>query len=220
MSIKRAQVTSLEALAAWLNENATVFKTVTFSDNTLSATDAEDNTILKIADGTGGYFRAYISGTKYFGLDLARFPNYANTTIDIISCDNGLMIACFVIDNQNYGRDFTALFSKTNNGRVAIVFPSVLNSVNNQQYKNALHHVAFGDSVTMSSTTTFTPESGNQTVITPFITNADVGCKSYTPDAGYMPAHSNYSSGMNKFLLGADTYITNGYWCIKDGGAE
>ena len=71
----------------------------------------------------------------------------------------------------------------------------------------------------MSTTTTFAPEAAQQTCMTPFITNADIGDVSYTPNARYLTAHSSYASGIGKMLLGTDTWITNGYWAIKDGGA-
>lgn len=227
MSIIRSQVASLADFAEWMQENAVpnIFNSVSYAENILTATDENDNVVLEIMNGSGGYFRAYRGESNYIGLsNILNFPNYTEPTIDVIGCDNGFIIKCSIVwrpTTTNITKPFAALFSKTNNNKVAIVFLSNLqNAQANDEYTKQLNHVAFGDSTTMSTTTTFTPESGNQTVITPFITNADVGGKSYTPSAGYMPAHSNYGSGLNKFLLGADMYITNGYWCIKDGGAE
>lgn len=220
MSITRERFAALSDFATWLQENAvpSLFKSVAFSSNTLIATGDEDNVILEINNQT---FRAYRGESNYFSVPyLTAFPA-SNSAIDIIGCDNGFIASVGVstqIGGGPYGFSFMA--TKTNNGKVAIIFPGTIEADASLQYKTNLQHVAFGDSPTMSTTTNFTPESGNQTVITPFITNADVGGKSYTPSAGYMPVHSNYGSGLNKFLLGADMYITNGYWCIKDGGAE
>lgn len=221
MSIKRANVTSLQALAAWMQANAvpSIFKSVSYSSDVLTAIDADDNTVLAIKGTSPGYFRAYRTASGYIQIALVNFPAYNYKTIRIIGCDNGFIVDMTVDADGNYSRGFAWLVAKTNNDKVAVVFPSAVSATESQQYKTSLQHVAFGDSATLSTTTTFTPESSNQTVITPFITNADVGGKSYTPDAGYMPMHSAYSAGLGKFLLGADTYITNGYWCIKDGGA-
>lgn len=219
MAITRGNVTTKPQLAAWLTDNTTgLFGSVTGTSDAFTMTDVEGNTILRTQDGTSGYLRAYRSAEGNY-IQLAT-RSFFNNTMQVIACDNGVILDGEISDGSGYSRSFAMLFAKTNNDKIAIVFPSSLSTTAGQQYRNALNHIALGDSTTMSTTTTFTPESGNQTVITPFITNADVGGKSYTPSAGYMPAHSNYGSGLNKFLLGADTYITNGYWCIKDGGAE
>lgn len=216
MSIKRALVSTPAGLAAWLNENAGAFLSGVSkvgAQETYQAADLDGNIVFKF---TANDFTAYRTnganpistkgGNSYFG------------TTSIIMCDNGIILDTSY--NYNITRKFGALITKTNNGKVACIFSyGGTTSTSDNALYTQLQHVALGDSPTMSTTTTFTPESGNQTVITPFITNADVGGKSYTPSAGYMPAHSNYGSGLNKFLLGADMYITNGYWCIKDGGA-
>lgn len=223
MSITRAQVANISELAAWMQENAVpnIFKSVTYESSVLTATDNEDNTVLEINSGNGagssGFFRAYRGSENYLGFDLNLFPNA--TAISIIGCDNGFI---FEADLRNAPsgatRLFAVLIAKTNNDRVAIIFPSTPppTSSSPQQYTTALNHVAFGDSATIATTTTFTPENAQQTVLTPFATNADFGDVSYTPNAYYMPMHSNYASGVGKFYLGMDHYITNGYWAIKD----
>ncbi len=217
MSITRTQVNGVEELAAWLNENAAdYFSSVTYTSGELVARDADENIILSMGNYTSGYLavRSYRSAESH----ITSGALTSVSTINIIKCDNGIIIDFYY--NWNGNKRFGILIAKTNNDKIAIISSAGGDNSSTTNYLyNKLNHVAFGDSPTMSTTTTFTPESGNQTVITPFITNADVGGKSYTPSAGYMPAHSNYGSGLNKFLLGADMYITNGYWCIKDGGA-
>ena len=223
MAITRAQVANISELAAWMQENAVpnIFKAVTYADSVLTATDADDNVVLKINGGTGAgnsaYFRAYRAADNYIGLNGNKLPT--SGYIQIIGCDNGFIIDSSMTDGSGYERRFAALFSATNNNKTAIVFPVALSATANAQYSSGLNHVAFGDSATMSTTTTFTPEAAQQTCMTPFITNADVGDVSYTPNARYLTAHSSYASGIGKMLLGTDTWITNGYWCIKDGGA-
>ena len=217
MSITRAQVTSNAELAAWMQENAVpnIFKSVSYNSDTktITATDDSDNLVLSFDNGNFKAYRAENNAIEFSSGGYQIINNGYPT--QIIGCDNGFLLIARYSSSR-----FAALFAKTNNGKPAIIFNGYGSATDNQVFYNGVKHVAFGDSPTMSTTTNFTPESGNQTVITPFITNADVGGKSYTPSAGYMPAHSNYGSGLNKFLLGADMYITNGYWCIKDGGAE
>lgn len=222
MSIVRAQVASLSELATWMQANAVpnIFKSVTYENNVLTATDDEDNTVLTIHAGTGsvnqGYFRAYRAESNYIGFTLSTFPM---STIQIIGCDNGFIIGCTI--KIGYGDvNFAVLFAKTNNDKVAIIFPSSPNATSPQQYTTALNHVAFGDSATMNTTTTFTPETAQQTTLCPFGTNADVGTASYTTDAYYMPMGQNYNSGLAQFSIGNDHFITNGYWAIRTGGDE
>lgn len=221
MSITRAQVSGLSALATWLNENATAFFSSVGTDgtNVWSAWDNDGNKVLNFATSWIKAFRADNSAEVQTG---NRISNIGSNGIDIIACDNGIIIDTVGYNSDGAGQTVRVgiLITKTNNDKVAIIFSCGEGDMRSTNYLYLkLRHAAIGDSTTMSTTTTFTPESGNQTVITPFVTNADVGGKSYTPSAGYMPAHSNYGSGLNKFLLGADMYITNGYWCIKDGGA-
>ena len=222
MSITRAQVTSVEALATWMQTNMVpnIFKAVAYDNGVLTATDDDDNAVLGIAGNAVGtpYFRAYRASENYIGFNLRNFPNPGNSTIDIIGCDNGMILKCSVVDTQGYGRSFAMLCAKTNNGKPAIVFPSPSSS-DTAAVTASLNHVAFGDSTTIATTTTFTPEAGQQTSFATFCTNADVGTASYMPNAFFMPMSQVYMSGMGKFILGADTYITNGYWAIKDGGA-
>jgi len=229
MGITRAQVANISELAEWMQSNAVpnIFKAVTYADSVLTATDADDNVALEIKAGTAtnnqGYLKAYRASGNSVDIQIMKFP-HDGTNIDIIGCDNGFIVDCDVtIYNSGSGmavqRAFAFLCSNTNNDEPAVVFPAQTSSTANAQYTTGLQHVAFGDSATMSTTTTFTPETAQQTCMTPFITNADVGNVSYTPNARYLVAHSSYASGIGKLLLGTDTWITNGYWAIKDGGA-
>lgn len=226
MAITRAQVANVEALASWMQENAVpnIFKSVTYSDSVLTATDADDNTVLTINGGTGAgnsaYFRAYRAEGNYIGLNGNRLPTSGN--IQIIGCDNGFIIDSNMTDAYGYERRFAALFSvtKTNvsttaNNKPAIVFPAALSATANAQYSSGLNHVAFGDSATIATTTTFTPEAGQQTSLTAWKTNSNPGTVSYTPKAFYLDMHSGYPSGMGKFVLNGEEYITNGYWAIS-----
>lgn len=224
MSIARAQVANVEALASWMQENAVpnIFKSVTYSNSVLTATDADDNVVLSIKGAQNGsdYLRAYRAENSYLEIAFAEFPNHSNT-IEVIGCDNGFIIDCIVFYTSNYySRQFCALFTKTNNEKVAIIFPSTLSATASSSYTTALNHVAFGDNATTSTTTTFTPENAQQTTLCPFGTNADVGTASYTTDAYYMPMGQNYNSGLAQFSIGNDHFITNGYWAIRTGGDE
>ncbi len=226
MAIVRSQMTTLEALATWMQENMVpnIFKSVSYTTTTygrglMTATDSDDNVVLGIKDGSDaegtGYFRAYRADENYIGVNLNYLPNPGITTIDVIGCDNGVMIACSVVDTGGNGRKFAALIAKTSNGKVAVIFPSTLTNSDPDRYRSALHHVAFGDNTTMSTTTTFNTEGASQTGMMSFITNAQPNTASYTPKAFYLLSHSDYTSGMGTFILGGEEFITNGYWAIS-----
>lgn len=220
MAITRAQVANISELAAWMQENAVpkIFKSVTYESNHITATDADDNVVLEIQNGLGGFFRAFRGENNYFSIGM-QYIVKRNTASDIIGCDNGFMLTGHV-ENSNLGSAvFAFLCTKTNNDKVAIIYPSTY-QVGNARYTNALNHVAFGDSATLASTTTFTPESAQQTIMCAFGTNADITDVSYTPKAFYMPMHSAYNQGIGKFLCGGKVYITNGYWCIDTEQTE
>lgn len=218
MAITRAQVASIEALASWMQENAVpnIFKSVTYADSVLTATDADDNVVLEIKCVTSSsFFRAYRASGNYIGYNLKQIPRPSNPTIEIIGCDNGFMFSCAVVSSDEYARYMSALFTKTNNDKVAVIFSAENKSTATAALTEALIHVAFGDSATKATTTTFTPEAGQQTSLTAWKTNPDPGTVSYTPKAFYLDMHSGYSSGIGKFVLNGEEYITNGYWAIS-----
>lgn len=220
MAITRAQVTTLEQLAAWMQENAVpnIFKSVSYdsSSQTITATDDSDNLVLSFDTGNFKAYRAENNAIEFssggYGIINNGYP------AQIIGCDNGFMLVTRY--GVNGANRFAALFAKTNNGEPAIIFNRYGSATDNQIFYNGVKHVAFGDSPTMSTTTTFTPESGQQTNFCTFCTNADITDVSYTPKAFYLPMHSAYNSGIGKFLSGEKVYITNGYWAIDTEQTE
>lgn len=223
MAIVRATVANVEALATWMQTNAvpSIFKAVTYENSVLTATDADDNVVFELNGGTGaassGYFSAYRAASNSLGFALNLFP--VSTQISIIGCDNGFIFEANVRNSSGAERLFACLISKTNNGKAAIIFPSTPPSTSSspQQRTTGLNHVAFGDSETESSTTTFTPEAGRQNCLVPFATNANIGDTSYTPYAYYIAMGTNYAMGLGKFEMGDSVYISNGYWAIREG---
>lgn len=215
MSITRAQLSGLSALATWLNDNCTdFFNSVTYANSVLTATDKNDNVIMEICGTQGaGYLRAYRAENNYISASM--YQSIFGGTINIIKCDNGVIIDATYY--QNVSRKFGVLISPTNNDELAIIFSYGGTTTNDSNYLyTQIQHVALGDSTTMSTTTTFTPEAGQQTSLVPFSTNADVEEVSYTPNAYWIAMSANYSMGIGKFRMGGDTFISNGYWAIKD----
>lgn len=218
MAIKRELLADRAALASWLQENAvpSLFSAVTYESNATHCYDDENNLVLEIGSKGAIYaYRAdenYISETTDSGYDLV-----GANPISLIFCDNGFMIenAFYTVQTGKVA----LLVTKTNNGKIAVIFKSAKNSMVTPYY-SGIKHVAFGDSETLATTTTFTPESGQQTNFCTFCTNADIEDVSYTPKAFYLPMHSAYNSGIGKFLSGGKVYITNGYWAIDTEQTE
>lgn len=218
MAITRVHVSGLSELATWLNENATSFfsRVETDGTNVWSAWDNEGNKVLQFSASFVIAFRSDGSAAVSTG---DRISSIGSEGADIIACNNGIIIntSCFHSDGAGQTMGFGILITKTNNDKVAIIFSCGETPMRNTNYLYLeLRHVALGDNTSSSTTTTFTPESASQTVLIPFITNANFGDVSYTPDAFYMPAHSAYSAGIGKFSLGGDIFITNGYWAVRD----
>lgn len=223
MAIKRILTKDFAAFAAFIQDNLipNIFKAATYNSETgvLTCTDNEDNTAFKIKGGStitssGFYFRAYrTTAGGYLNQNFNAFPNASGNGFDVIACDNGLICTASVVAPDGYGSTFCFMIAKTNNEKPAIIFGecgSVIETVCRQN----LQHVALGDSATMSTTTTFLLENGQQTNFCVFCTNADITEVSYTPKAFYLPMHSSYNSGIGRFLSNGKVYITNGYWAI------
>lgn len=214
MAITRANLANRAALAEWLQDNAVpkYFASVTYTDSKIQGFDEDGNKLLEITS-TGGIY-AYSSATSSQSWT-SEYTLIGQSEISLIACDNGILFENTY--NGSSGKIMVCI-TKTNNDKTAIVFSANSTSTVSGYY-TGIRHTAWGDSPTLASTTGFTPEAGQQTVLAPFATNAEAGAVSYTPNAGYLPMHTLYRSGINKFILGTDTYITNGYWAIKDGGA-
>lgn len=216
MAIIREQLANKDALAAWLQANAvpSLFKSVTYESSVIECYDDNDNLVLKI-DNIGGIY-AYRAENNAITM-IPDFTGIGANEIDLIACDNG-----FIIENLYYtGKTgkIILMVSKTNNGVPAVIFAYQYNNKTTPYY-TAIRHVAFGDSETLATNTTFAPESGQQTNFCTFCTNADIEDVSYTPKAFYLPMHSAYNSGIGKFLSGGKVYITNGYWAIDTEQSE
>lgn len=187
-------------------------------DKTLVLTDNDDNVVLRILSKTQGYFRVYTSETDYFGLNGNAFPLEAENNIGLkqmIGCENGCMYHGAGTDGSGYVRAFSFLLAKTNNGRVAVIVNNFGSGTDvSSQYEN-VNHIAFGDDTTFTSRTTFTPETGRQTMLNPFGTNPKLTESSVTPKAFYISRDTAYTLAMRTFTLNGEEFITNGYWAIS-----
>ena len=213
MAIQMQVLADLAALASWMQANAVpkFFKAVTYDNSTITCTDDDDNTILEI---TAGSVTAYRSATSSVAMTDGYATLFGVNNITLISCANGFM---FETEYASNAKKAAVLVAKTNNDKTAFIFSIPESNSLTTQYYTDIHHVAWGDNTTIETTTSFVPEAAQQTAIVKFATNANIGEVSNTRYAYYMPMNQNYASGIGKFVLNDDVYITNGYWAICDG---
>lgn len=220
MAITRAKLGSNSDFLSWLQANTVpnIFASVSWRSDgsTIQALDDDGNVVFWmqpsqfIALVNDNVQKTYSNGYELIS------SSGDDKWSDIIGCDNGFILEAKSGVSKRYL--LVLMCAKTNNGKVAVVFASGDTSSRTTVLRSSIHHIARGDNPSLETTTSFSPESAAQTVLTPFATNADIGDVSFTPDAFYMPMHSAYSAGLGKFSLGSDIFITNGYWAIRDGG--
>lgn len=200
---------------------ALLFESVTLSSNTVTCKDQDSNTVLTIGPGTSGgtTITAYadastpVSRTWYTS-------NYGLKFMNGYKCSHGVMLEYAGTETLEYRA--CLLLTSTNNHSVACVFTTGIGGQSGISHAPFLSYysVAWGD-VGPISAHTFDANQTNQTILIPFVTNANVGDETKTPNAGFMPFGQYYrlsasGSMYTKMTLGDDTYLTNGYWAIKD----
>lgn len=156
--------------------------------------------------------------TDYLEITLATGASNGGVTY-AYSCPNGIMLACH--QNQNYNS--YVMVTKTNNDKLAFIVSFTGSSESTGAHVKNFFPIAWGDDGTLAHPSgsvynqfTITPNVRTQTQITPFVTYAEEGTLSYTPNAGWFSASQNYGSGDGKITTDDGVYISNGYWAIKD----
>lgn len=196
--------TDLGVLATWMQSNLCpkYFESVTYKNNVLTCTDADENVLLTIAKtGVATAYKSASSTVILTGAIPAPFT-YACT------CANGAMI-----DSASGSSLGCMLITKTNNNKTAIVY-SAGNA--NTVCRSGIKRVAWGDDQFDDTTFAYSVISGNQTQLVPFLTDSELGTSSFTPDAYYMPSVQYPNIGISTISLDGHIYLTNGYWTILD----
>ena len=189
------------ALQSFLQSSG-LFGSVELGTDAVTMKDSDGNTIATIE--TGLTFRAYINAST--SASVSYFNN--GYVLYGYKCTSGVLL--FVTGTSGYQAHI--LISKTNNNKVAFVFSSQHSSSESSYTK--YYCAAWGDDDT--STFTFTGKASEQSLMCPFCTNAIMGETSYTPNAFWMPFGQYYNMGYGELTMNGVTYLTNGYWCIKD----
>ena len=189
---------------------ASVTKTSPENVDTVTCTNADDETVLTIAYTASNTwtFTVPISGSDTFSRELT--TNGANYGY---RCANGVLFS-FGTSSSGFGGKFTALITKNNHDAVSVVLPSGSSSLS---IRNTVYCLTKTD-VSPVSSYSITSTEKSQTVLSPFITNAAEGDTSYTPNAFYM--QFGQYAGINlvvKFVMNGKMYLTDGYFVLSDG---
>lgn len=188
--------------------------TATLSGDTITLTDSSNNTLCTITQTQTSYGAEYAFEVfANASLSSTATYNYSyNTLLYAWKCSGGIMLD-FRASNYEYHYPF--YITKTNNGGTAFVFTKATYFGDNSCLYTSIACIAWGD-IGALSTYTFSPAPKRQAIICPMPTNNAYGAPSFTQDAGFMPFNTNYNMGYGKLTDDGTTYLTNGYWCIKD----
>jgi hypothetical protein len=212
MAISRTNVNDLHELADWLSAYAVpaYFASVEYSSNCITCKDADGHTRMTYSpDQFAIYKRTGVS--ELFTLNGFQYPSVSYPAV-AASCGGGLMVIVARVSPAAY---LDIIITRTDSGETAVIVGSSSQS-RDSALRSGIHAVSWGDAYDTLKTLTFSASAQNQTQLVPFTTYAEYSRISYTPNAFYMPVGEYYSLTYGKFNAGDDTYITNGYWAIKD----
>lgn len=207
MAIEKIIVSGRANVASWLNANASdFFASVTMDGYALVARDTQNNVVLNWDSSQVTIYKSTAVS------DSLTVDTSMNGKYTIAKCSGGILI----ISGTSNTHHLNFIITKTNNDVTAVIAGGHSNLVT--ALTNGICAAAWGDAEDATKTCTFYPSAQNQTQFASFTTYAKPDTTSYTPNAFYMPVGEYYDWSYGKFTAGGDTYITNGYWAIKDAG--
>ena len=229
MAITKSGVKSMQALAEWLQANAVpeYFASVSIDAKTITCSDANGNPLMvySVTNHSFSIYKTSGGNAETFTIATSNYSDAEPTTdypAIVAKCGGGLMVLinCAYSGSAPGWYCLNFIITKTNNDITAVIAGTYKGS--NKAGANAtvsttnIHSVALGDAEDATKTRTFYPSAQNQTQFASFTTYAKPDTTSYTPNAFYMLVGEYYDWYYGKFTAGGDTYITNGYWAIKD----
>lgn len=203
MAVTKTFLDNSVSLVADFLSSTWLFNNVTVNGNAITCTDP-DNIGVFIIEKTDDYawrFTANINGGHSYQKE------YTSTGLNWgYACTNG---AILVLNAGSQDNKFSLLISKTNQNKIAFIIPDSF------EYRNKLYCVAYSDTYPIQEYN-ISPSVSEQTILSPFITNAAIGTTSYTPSAFYIPYGEYVGRGYAKFIMNGDTFLTDGYFAISD----
>lgn len=184
-----------------------MFGSVTRNSNVITCKNSDNATVLTVAktDDYTWRFTAALTGSHTWEKTYESHGlNYG------YKCANGAFLVLNYLSQEN---KYSVMITKNNDGKVSFVFPD---SYSNRSYVCCL---TYSDTFPVTYYTV-AQSVAEQTVLSPFITNAPAGTTSYTPDAFYMPFGAYVGRGYAKFTMNGKMYLTDGYWVLSDGNVQ
>ena len=192
------------------------FASVEYTDNNntgITCKDSDSNTIFTVAvDNSSWTYTAYADSENY----VSKTSSYAKPVYGYV-CNNGAMIVCA----NNAISDATGIrgsvvISKTNNDKTGFIISGALSSSASDLYNNVVTGV-WGDVIPLTSNYSYSSGVTNhtQTQMFPFVTHCALGEKSYFPNAFFIPV-AQTRTVFGELVADGVSYVTNGYWAIKD----
>ena len=204
MAVTKTFLDDSVSLVADFLSSTGLFNNVTVNGNAITCTDP-DNIGVFIIEKTNDYgwrFTANINGGHSYQNEYTRTSLYWG-----YACINGAILV--LSDGGLQDRNFSLLISKTNQNKIAFIIPASFAE------RNTLHCIAYSDTYPVQEYN-ISPSVSEQTILSPFITNAAIGTTSYTPSAFYIPYGEYVGRGYAKFIMNGITYLTDGYFAISD----
>ena len=192
------------------------FASVEYTDNNntgITCKDSDGNTIFTVAVDNGSWtYTAYADSENF----VSKTSSYAKPVYGYV-CNNGAMIVCA----NNAISDATGIrgsvvISKTNNDKTGFIISGALSSSASDLYNNVVTGV-WGDVIPLTSNYSYSSGVTNhtQTQMFPFVTHCALGEKSYFPNAFFIPV-AQTRAVFGELVADGVSYVTNGYWAIKD----
>ena len=192
------------------------FASVEYTDNNntgITCKDSDSNTIFTVAVDNGSWtYTAYADSQNF----VSKTSSYAKPVYGYV-CNNGAMIVCAVnAISDATGIRNSVVISKTNNDKTGFIISGALSSSASDLYNNFVTGV-WGDVIPLTSNYSYGSGVTNQTQtqMFPFVTHCALGEKSYFPNAFFIPV-AQTRTVFGELVADGVSYVTNGYWAIKD----
>lgn len=192
----------LSSVSSFL-DSTDLFSSVEFANGTITCKNNDDTTVLTITKPDNYTFTFTVSLTGSHTWEKTYESHGLNYGY---KCANGAFLVLNYLSQEN---KYSVMITKNNDGKVSFVFPD---SYSNRTYVCCL---TYSDTFPVTYYTV-AQSVAEQTVLSPFITNAPAGATSYTPGAFYIPFGEYVGRGYAKFTMNGKMYMTDGYWAVRD----
>lgn len=207
---------SCSKVAAWLQAHAVpdYFDTVAVSEN--------GNSVICTVNGTDLLTYVPYTATPF----VVKSASGASANVASVNTAHAFIYYAFQCDHgiaftpmQPGAYDtFALVITKNSKGETTILHTNRFSGNTNTDtiyalYNNGVAAQGLSDVAPLKSFT-FTRSEYELTTLVPFPCSSAQGDPAHTPDAFYMPHSQTVAPG--KLVMGGVTYLSNGYWCIKD----